>query len=116
MERVFKATGARVQTTVNNLDPAVLGTCAEFEEKQVCVCGGGGDEWVGNGSQRYWCCTLNHLLHCTQMVGTVFLPDLPQTRLATRSGHVTAGCWGTRSLAMVTWHGSYRACACAGWR
>lgn len=28
-------TGARVQTTVNNLDKAVLGTCARFEERQV---------------------------------------------------------------------------------
>eukprot|EP00201_Polytomella_parva_P007898 CAMPEP_0175068362 /NCGR_PEP_ID=MMETSP0052_2-20121109/17631_1 /TAXON_ID=51329 ORGANISM="Polytomella parva, Strain SAG 63-3" /NCGR_SAMPLE_ID=MMETSP0052_2 /ASSEMBLY_ACC=CAM_ASM_000194 /LENGTH=547 /DNA_ID=CAMNT_0016335385 /DNA_START=97 /DNA_END=1737 /DNA_ORIENTATION=- len=35
IERVFKATGARVQTTVNNLDPVALGTCAKFEEKQV---------------------------------------------------------------------------------
>lgn len=35
MERVFKATGARVQTTVNNLDLSVLGTCERFEEKQV---------------------------------------------------------------------------------
>lgn len=35
MERVQKATGARVQTTVNNLDKAVLGTCATFEERQV---------------------------------------------------------------------------------
>lgn len=29
-------TGARVQTTVNNLDKAVLGTCERFEERQVC--------------------------------------------------------------------------------
>ncbi|GLI70076.1 hypothetical protein VaNZ11_014849 [Volvox africanus] len=35
IERVTKATGAKVQTTVNNLDPAVLGTCAQFEERQV---------------------------------------------------------------------------------
>ncbi|GIL87422.1 hypothetical protein Vretimale_1664 [Volvox reticuliferus] len=35
IERVTKATGAKVQTTVNNLDPAVLGTCARFEERQV---------------------------------------------------------------------------------
>lgn len=35
MERVSKATGARVQTTVNNLDVSALGTCATFEEKQV---------------------------------------------------------------------------------
>ncbi|KAI8466230.1 MAG: chaperonin complex component [Monoraphidium minutum] len=35
MQRVAKATGARTQTTVNNLDPAVLGTCASFEERQV---------------------------------------------------------------------------------
>jgi hypothetical protein len=35
MQRVSKATGARVQTTVNNLDPAVLGQCARFDEIQV---------------------------------------------------------------------------------
>ncbi|GFH26903.1 t-complex protein 1 subunit eta [Haematococcus lacustris] len=35
LDRVSKATGARVQTTVNNLDVGVLGTCAEFEERQV---------------------------------------------------------------------------------
>lgn len=35
MERVTKATGAKVQTTINNLNPAVLGTCARFEERQV---------------------------------------------------------------------------------
>uniref|UniRef100_A0A6S8GTD6 T-complex protein 1 subunit eta n=1 Tax=Dunaliella tertiolecta TaxID=3047 RepID=A0A6S8GTD6_DUNTE len=35
MDRVAKATGARVQTTVNGLDPAVLGTCSSFEERQV---------------------------------------------------------------------------------
>lgn len=33
--RVAAATGAQVQTTVNNLNPKVLGTCAEFEEQQV---------------------------------------------------------------------------------
>jgi T-complex protein 1 subunit eta len=27
--------GARMQTTVNNLDKAVLGTCERFEERQV---------------------------------------------------------------------------------
>lgn len=27
--------GARVQTTVSNLDKAVLGTCGRFEERQV---------------------------------------------------------------------------------
>jgi len=47
MDRVSKATGARVQTTVNGLNPVVLGTCAAFEEKQVCgkgvfIRGGGG--------------------------------------------------------------------------
>ncbi|MEW5302601.1 MAG: hypothetical protein WDW38_002248 [Sanguina aurantia] len=35
VERVAKATGAKVQTTVNNLDKAALGHCATFEEKQV---------------------------------------------------------------------------------
>lgn len=29
--------GARVQTTVNNLDTAVLGSCKRFEERQVCL-------------------------------------------------------------------------------
>ena len=35
LKRVAAATGATVQTTVNNLDPKVLGTCAHFEEVQV---------------------------------------------------------------------------------
>lgn len=40
LQRVAKATGARVQTTVSNLDKAVLGTCGRFEERQV-----GGDRY-----------------------------------------------------------------------
>lgn len=35
LHRVAVATGAQVQTTVNNLNPRVLGTCSNFEEKQV---------------------------------------------------------------------------------
>ena len=35
MKRVADATGATVQTTVNNLDVKVLGTCRKFEERQV---------------------------------------------------------------------------------
>lgn len=35
MRRVARATGARVQTTVNDLTDSVLGTCGSFEEKQV---------------------------------------------------------------------------------
>ena len=35
MHRVATATGAQTQTTVNNLNPKVLGTVAAFEEKQV---------------------------------------------------------------------------------
>lgn len=31
----FCPAGARVQTTVSNLDRAVLGTCGRFEERQV---------------------------------------------------------------------------------
>lgn len=38
--RVFKATGAKMQHTVNDLKPSVLGTCALFEERQI-------------GSERY---------------------------------------------------------------
>lgn len=33
--RMSRATGGRVQTTVYGLTPEVLGTCAEFEERQV---------------------------------------------------------------------------------
>eukprot|EP01111_Echinosteliopsis_oligospora_P009710 TRINITY_DN289_c0_g1_i2.p1 TRINITY_DN289_c0_g1~~TRINITY_DN289_c0_g1_i2.p1 ORF type:complete len:626 (+),score=194.73 TRINITY_DN289_c0_g1_i2:201-1880(+) len=35
LKRVCKATGAAIQTTVNNIIPSVLGTCALFEERQV---------------------------------------------------------------------------------
>ena len=35
LRRVAAATGAAVQTTVNGLDPKVLGQCARFEERQV---------------------------------------------------------------------------------
>jgi len=35
LNRVCKATGASVQTTVSNLIPEVLGTCGAFEERQI---------------------------------------------------------------------------------
>ncbi|GBG86867.1 hypothetical protein CBR_g42151 [Chara braunii] len=35
LQRVARATGAAIQTTVNNLDPEVIGTCQVFEERQV---------------------------------------------------------------------------------
>lgn len=35
LQRVASATGAQVQTTVNNLVPEVLGACNNFEERQV---------------------------------------------------------------------------------
>jgi hypothetical protein len=35
LSRVTAATGAHIQTTVNNLDTKMLGSCAQFEEKQV---------------------------------------------------------------------------------
>lgn len=35
LERTRRATGAEVQTTVQGIQPGVLGTCGEFEEKQV---------------------------------------------------------------------------------
>ena len=35
LQRVAMATGAQVQTTVYNLDPRVLGTCTQFQERQV---------------------------------------------------------------------------------
>jgi len=40
LRRVCKATGASVQTSVNNVVPSVLGSCSRFEERQI-------------GSQRY---------------------------------------------------------------
>merc|ERR1711881_719502 len=35
LERTRRATGAEVQTTVQGIQPNVLGTCGEFEEKQI---------------------------------------------------------------------------------
>jgi len=35
LERVARATGGRMQTTVNGLTPDVLGACAQFEERQI---------------------------------------------------------------------------------
>lgn len=35
LQRVSQATGAQVQTTVNGLSESALGTCAQFQEKQV---------------------------------------------------------------------------------
>merc|ERR1711907_928246 len=35
LERTRRATGAEVQTTVQGIAPEVLGTCGEFEEKQI---------------------------------------------------------------------------------
>jgi len=48
LRRVCKATGASVQTTVNNLNTTALGTCKLFEERQI-------------GGQRY-----NFLTGCVQ--------------------------------------------------
>ena len=42
LKRVASATGGAVQSTVNNLDPKVLGTCAQFEEVQVSLNSSGG--------------------------------------------------------------------------
>lgn len=35
LERVVKAVGGAIQTSVNDLQPQYLGTCAKFEEKQI---------------------------------------------------------------------------------
>eukprot|EP00300_Choanocystis_sp_HF-7_P004566 c13548_g2_i1.p2 GENE.c13548_g2_i1~~c13548_g2_i1.p2 ORF type:complete len:558 (+),score=146.89 c13548_g2_i1:105-1676(+) len=35
LERVSRATGAKIQTSLSGITPAVLGTCEAFEEKQV---------------------------------------------------------------------------------
>ena len=42
LKRVASATGGAVQSTVNKLDPKVLGTCAQFEEVQVSLIGSSG--------------------------------------------------------------------------
>merc|ERR1711935_517826 len=47
LERTRRATGAEVQTTVQGIEPTVLGTCGDFEEKQI-------------GSERY-----NMFTQCT---------------------------------------------------
>jgi len=49
LQRVAQATGAAVQTTVNGLDPRVLGSCRHFEEVQVrraCARGASFAGWV----------------------------------------------------------------------
>lgn len=35
IKRIEKATGAKIQSTVYNIDESVLGTCGQFEEIQV---------------------------------------------------------------------------------
>jgi T-complex protein 1 subunit eta len=35
LDRVAKATGGKIQTSLNDLNPSILGTCAKFEERQV---------------------------------------------------------------------------------
>ena len=35
IKRIEKATGARIQSTVYNIDASILGTCGQFEEIQV---------------------------------------------------------------------------------
>eukprot|EP01121_Diplochlamys_sp_Union-15-3_P021277 TRINITY_DN857_c0_g2_i1.p1 TRINITY_DN857_c0_g2~~TRINITY_DN857_c0_g2_i1.p1 ORF type:complete len:538 (-),score=113.26 TRINITY_DN857_c0_g2_i1:56-1669(-) len=35
LKRVSQATGGKIQTTTNNIEPSVLGTCGLFEEKQI---------------------------------------------------------------------------------
>ena len=35
INRITKATGATLQTTVNNVSPDVLGTCGTFEERRI---------------------------------------------------------------------------------
>jgi len=35
LERVAKATGGKIQTSLNDLSPGILGVCETFEEKQV---------------------------------------------------------------------------------
>ena len=56
MHRVAVATGAQTQTTVNNLNPKVLGSVEAFEEKQVVP-------------QPSICCgdVSPSLLHCTDV-------------------------------------------------
>jgi T-complex protein 1 subunit eta len=49
LKRVAKATGGRLQSTTNDLNPSILGHCAKFEERQV-------------GKERY-----NLFTGCTQV-------------------------------------------------
>ena len=48
LNRVVAATGAQIQTTVNNLDPKALGSCAEFEERQVRPCKRSSHSFLGS--------------------------------------------------------------------
>ena len=54
MQRMARATGAQVQTSCNDLSPAVLGTCKHFEERQV-----GGERYnFFSGCEAASTCTL----------------------------------------------------------
>merc|ERR1719162_95649 len=56
LERTRRATGAEVQTTVQGVSSAVLGSCGEFEEKQI-------------GSERY-----NLFMKCSKTkTGTIII-------------------------------------------
>lgn len=59
INRVAKATGALLQTTVNNVSPSVLGTCGRFEERQI-------------GAERY-----NLFEDCPSVLLTLFRPSQP---------------------------------------
>ena len=66
MHRVATATGAQTQTTVNNLNPKVLGTVEAFEEKQV------------NAKQQscYWMCLYAGEDNTLQMSNDVVLYNI----------------------------------------
>lgn len=59
INRVAKSTGALLQTTVNNVTPAVLGTCGRFQEKQI-------------GAERY-----NLFEECPNVPPPLFRPNPP---------------------------------------
>ena len=63
LKRVAAATGGVVQSTVNNLNPKVLGTCADFEEVQVSLSAHPTMPWQGLllcafplMPKSHWCC------------------------------------------------------------
>ena len=71
LQRVSQATGAQVQTTVNGLSESALGTCAQFQEKQVTCQQQAASRCPGVCAKLSWftCTSCRRTCHWEQQVG-----------------------------------------------